>query len=146
MKIVAKNRRARYDYEIVDALEAGLMLQGHEVKSCRQGGMNLAGSYVSLHQGKPTLKNATIAPYRFASNLDDYNPHRDRLLLLHKKELSKLQSILDEKGMSVIPLELRAGRHIKLFIGIGRGQKKIDKRQKLKEKDVKKRLKRGEQI
>ena len=128
MKTVAKNRRARHDYEIVDTVEAGIILTGQEVKSCRQGHMNLAGSYVSLLTGKPTLKNATIAPYQFASNSESYEPGRERTLLLKKKEQSKLESQLAEKGISLIPLEVKAGKYIKVILGLGRGRKRLDKR------------------
>lgn len=140
MKTVAQNRKARHDYEIVDTVEAGLMLEGHEVKSCRAGNVNLKGSYVSLLTGSPLLKHAHISRYRFASNLDDYNPDRDRKLLLSKKDIERLVSATQEKGVTVIPLELRAGKYIKVLIGLGRGRKRHDKRQKIKEKDVKRRL------
>lgn len=143
MKTVAKNRRARFDYNIVDTFEAGIQLSGQEVKSCRLGNVNLSGSYVSFLHNKPVLKSATIALYTFASNIESYEPGRDRLLLLHKRELEKIQSALDEKGVAVIPLEVRAGKHIKILLGLGKGQKRIDKRQKIKEKDVKRRLKQG---
>lgn len=145
-KVVAKNRRARYDYQITDTVEAGLQLSGQEAKSCRQGQVNLAGAYVSLHGGTPLLKSASIAPYKFASNLDSYNPNQDRRLLLKKIEIERIQAALDEKGVSVIPLEVRAGKYIKVLLGLGKGQKRIDKRQTKKEKDVKRRLKQGREI
>lgn len=143
MKTVAKNRRARFDYDIVDTVEAGLQLTGQEVKSCRMGHVNLSGAYVSMLGGKPVLKSATIAPYKFASDIDDYEPGRERLLLMHKKEIERIQSALAEKGVSVIPLEVRAGHHIKILLGLGKGQKRIDKRRNIKEKDIKRRLKQG---
>ena len=143
MKTIAKNRRARFDYDIVDTIEAGIQLTGQEVKSCRMGHINLRGAYVSLLHGKPVLKSSSIAPYTFASNIESYEPGRDRLLLLHKKEVERIQAAIDEKGVSVIPLEVRAGKHIKVILGLGKGQKRIDKRQKIKEKDVNRRLKQG---
>lgn len=146
MKTVAKNRRAHFDYDIVDTIEAGIQLTGQEVKSCREGNVNLSGAYVSLLNKKPVLKSATIAPYKFASNIESYEPGRDRPLLLHKKELERIQSALDEKGVSVIPLEVKAGRHIKVLLGLGKGQKRIDKRHKIKEKDVSRRLKQGRDL
>jgi len=144
MKTVAKNRKARYDYEIVDTLEAGIILHGHEVKSCRAGNISLSGSYVSLSTGKPLLKGAKIAKYQYAASVPDYNPERDRELLLKKRDSIKLQSDLQEKGVSLIPLEVKAGKHIKILLGLGKGQKRYDKRQNIKEKEVKRRLKRGE--
>lgn len=146
MKTVAQNRRARHDYEIVDTIEAGIMLHGHEVKSCRQGNISLSGAYVSLQSGSPVLKGAKIAKYSHASGLDDYQPGRDRQLLLHKKQSEKLQTELAEKGISLIPLEVKAGKHIKIVLGLGKGRKRHDKRQKKKEKDVKRRLKEGREI
>ena len=128
-KKVAQNRRARFDYEIIDTLEAGISLTGQEVKSCRAGQVNLAGSYVSFLGPSPRLKNASIAPYAFASGLENYNPSRERLLLLSKKDIQKLESLTQEKGVTVIPLEVLAGKYIKVVLGIGRGRKRLDKRQ-----------------
>lgn len=145
MKPVAQNRRATFDYDIVDTFEAGILLEGHEVKSCRAGNVNLAGSYVSMHTGKPVLKGAKIAKYQYASGLDDYDIGRDRSLLLHKKELLKIEKELQEKGVSLIPLKVLAGKHIKVVLGLGKGKKRYDKRQKKKEQDVSRRLKRGEE-
>jgi len=144
MATVAKNRRARYDYEITDTVEAGIMLTGQEVKSCRKGHVNLAGAYVSFLDGKPTLKGAKITPYRFASGLENYSPGRDRPLLLKKAETNRLLSAAQEKGVSIIPLEVRAGKHIKVLLGIGTGKKRYDKRQKIKEREQERKLKKGE--
>ncbi len=146
MKIVAQNRRARYDYDIVDTLEAGISLTGQEVKSCRMGNINLGGSYVSLVSGKPVIKGMKIAKYNFASNIEGYEPGRDRILLIKKREIEKITSSLAEKGVSLIPLEVKAGRHIKVILGMGKGKKRHDKRQSKKEKDVSRRLKQGEEI
>jgi SsrA-binding protein len=146
MKIIAKNRRAHYDYDIVDTIEAGIMLTGQEVKSCRAGNINLSGAYVSLLGGRPTLKNATIAPYKFASGLENYQPGRDRELLMRKREAQKLESELAEKGVSLVPLEVKAGKHIKVLLGLGRGRKRIDKRQRIKEKDMQRKMKKGEEF
>ena len=144
MKVTARNRKARYDYEILDTVEAGIQLSGQEAKSCRLGHVNLAGAYVSLLSERPVLKNASISAYAYASGLENYDPNQDRPLLLKKKEIAKLEKSLQEKGISVVPMEVRAGRRITVLLGIGKGQKRIDKRQKIKEKDVKKRLKKGE--
>lgn len=146
MKTVASNRRARYDYEILDTLEAGIILSGQEVKSCRAGNVHLAGSYVSLLDHVPVLKNAKIAPYAYASGLENYEPGHDRTLLLKKAELRKLDTALNEKGVSLIPLEMKAGRRITIVLGLGKGKKRHDKRAKIKERDVKKRLKKGEEV
>ena len=146
MKIVAQNRRVRYDYDIVDTLEAGIQLSGQEVKSCRMGNVNLAGSYVSLISGKPMIKGMKIAKYNFASNIEGYEPGHDRLLLLKKKELDKLTTSLAEKGVSLIPLEVKAGKFIKITLALGKGKKRYDKRQDKKSKDVQRRLREGQEV
>lgn len=143
MKVVAQNRRARFDLEITDTIEAGMMLTGQEVKSCRAGQASLAAAYVSFHGGKPLLKNAKIPPYRFASGLDSYDPDRDRPLLISKRESEKLASLTQERGVTVVPLEMRAGKYIKLLLGIGKGRKRIDKRERIKEKDMERKMRKG---
>lgn len=145
MKVVAANRRARFDYEIVDTVEAGMILTGQEVKSCRLGHCDLRGSYVSFLSSPPRLKQMTIQPYASAGPLPDYNPLQDRGLLLKKSELEKLQKASEEKGFSIIPLEVLVGRYIKLRLAVARGRKQFDKRQKIKERDVKRRLQTGQE-
>lgn len=140
--MVANNRRARFDFDIDETVEAGMILEGQEVKSCRAGHVNLAGAYVSFLGGKPILKRAKISPYAFASPVD-YDPERDRPLLLSKQELKRLETAAEEKGMSIVPLEIRAGRFIKVLLGIGRGRKKIDKRQKIKEREMGRKVREG---
>jgi len=146
MKTVAQNRRARHDYEITDVVEAGIMLSGQEVKSCRAGNANLSGAYVSLASGTPVLKSMTIAKYAHAAGVEGYEPTRDRILLLKKNELEKLQTQLLEKGVSLIPMEVKAGRFIKVVLGLGRGKKRYDKRQDKKKKDIERRLREGRDI
>jgi len=146
MKTVAKNRRARFDYEITDTVVAGIVLSGQEAKSCRDGHVDLSGSYVSFLGGKPVLKQSKIRPYRFASQLIDYNPGRDRQLLLKKNEAEKLQSASEQKGVTIIPLEVQAGKFIKVVLGLARGRKTVDKRRVIKERDIDRRLKQGREI
>ncbi|PIQ76431.1 SsrA-binding protein [Candidatus Peregrinibacteria bacterium CG10_big_fil_rev_8_21_14_0_10_49_24] len=145
MKTVATNRRASFDYEITDTLEAGLMLTGQEAKSCRMGHANLAGAYVSFLHGKPVLKSSTIAAYPYASGLETYNPGRDRELLLSTRDIERLNSALAERGVSLIPLEMRAGKYIKVLLGLGKGKSRLDKRQKVREKEIRKKLRKGEE-
>lgn len=140
MKIVAKNRKATFDYEVVDTIEAGLMLTGQEVKSCRLGQVSLAGSYVSFLGGRPILKQAKISPYAYAGNMKDYEPGRDRMLLMTKAQLRKLEAAQAEKGISIIPLEVRAGAFIKLLIAVGKGRKRFDKRQKIRDRELGRRI------
>lgn len=146
MKVVARNKRARFDYEIFEEIEAGIILTGQEVKSVRAGNADLKGAYVSFMTGKPILRHSTIQPYRYASNLSGYDPGQDRALLMKKSETERLVGKAEEKGISVLPLEFRAGRTIKVLLGVGRGRKKYDKRQRIKERDVSRRLKRGEEV
>ncbi len=143
MKVVAENRRARFDYEITDTVEAGMVLTGQEVKSCRLGQISLAGSYVSFFGGKPMLKQAKISLYAYAGKSDAYEPGHDRLLLLKKSEMERLQSAEQQKGVTIIPLEVRAGKFIKIVLGLAKGRKRHDKRQRIKEREVGRRLKMG---
>lgn len=141
MKIVAKNRRATFDFEILETFEVGIQLTGQEVKACRMNLADLSGAYVSFTHATPVLKKMTIRPYPFASNALLQDPSRDRILLLHTKEIDQLKRATDEKGMSVIPLEVKAGKYIKVVLGLGRGRKQYDKREKIKEREAKKRSK-----
>ena len=146
MKVVAKNRRAKFDYDVLETVEAGIILTGQEVKSCRLGHVDLAGAYVSLWRGSAVLRNAKIQPYRFASNLEEYDPAHDRTLLLKKRERTKLESFSEQQGVTVIPLEVRAGRYIKVLLAVARGRKTFDKRRKIREKEITRRLRRGEEV
>ncbi len=146
MKTVAQNRKARFDYEILETVEAGLILTGQEVKSCRLGQVSLAGAYVSFLGGKPMIKHAKIAAYKFASGIEGYDPGRDRELLMRKSELARLVGASAEKGMTLIPLEIHAGKFIKVLIGLGRGRKRLDKRQVIKERDMDRRMRTGKDV
>jgi len=141
VKIVAQNRRAKFDYEVIETYEAGIQLLGWEAKACRTHLADLSGAYVSFHGGKPVLKKMTIRPYPFASGVNPDDTTRDRVLLLHAKELDALKTASDEKGMSIVPLEVKAGKHIKVTLMLGRGRKRFDKREKIKERESKKRAK-----
>jgi SsrA-binding protein len=146
MKTVAKNRRARFDYEITDTIEAGIVLTGPEVKSCRMGTVNLTGAYLSFIQGAPVLRRMKIAPYIYATQDSVIENERDRLLLLSKSERDRLVNVVHEKGVSVVPLEIRAGKYIKVLLGIGRGRKTIDKRQRIRERETSRRVREGREI
>jgi SsrA-binding protein len=145
MKTVASNRRARFDYEILETIEAGIQLTGAEAKSCRMGHVDLAGSYVSFSGKQAVLKHLKIHPYKFARP-ENQTIERDRVLLLGRKDLDQLSSSSAEKGVSIVPLEVRAGKYIKIQIGIGRGRKSHDKRQAIREREIGKKLQKGEEI
>ena len=146
MKAVANNRRARFDYEITDTVLAGIVLTGQEAMSARSGHIDMSGSYVSFQHGKALIKHLKISPYKFASDPDGYDPGHDRFLLLSKAESIRLQEFAEQKGITIIPLEVQAGKFIKVLLGIGRGRKTIDKRRVIKERDVEKRLRQGKEI
>ncbi len=134
MKSLAKNKRALFDYDIKDTFDAGLVLEGREVKSVKAGNVSMNGSYVTINPGSVTLVACHIGPYKYAPT-EDYNPTHSRQLLLKKSEIDSLLG--KEKGLTVIPLEIYEGRSglIKLRIGVGRGRKKADKREYLKNRD-----------
>jgi SsrA-binding protein len=139
-KVVAQNRRARFDYEILATVEAGIVLTGQEVKSCRLGQVNLAGAFISFRGPTPLIKGLKISPYKYAGPMPDYDPGHDRTLLLKKHDIEKLTRDSEEKGMTVVPLEVRAGKFIKVLIAVARGRKRIDKRQRIREREMGRRL------
>jgi SsrA-binding protein len=133
-KVVATNRKARHDYLIEDTLEAGIVLTGSEIKAVRSGQVNLRDSYAMVRDGELWLVNTHISPYQQAS-YQNHEPRRDRKLLLHRREINRLAGKLQEKGLTLIPLQLylKNGR-AKVELGLGRGKKLYDKRQTLRER------------
>ena len=128
-KVIAENRRARYDYAIEDDIECGIVLTGSEVKSLRQGGANIADSYANVEDGELWLINGYIAPYAQAKTWG-HEERRKRKLLVKKKELSKLWQATSRQGMTLVPLVMylnHKGR-VKLKIGTAKGKKNVDKR------------------
>ncbi|MBU0613178.1 SsrA-binding protein SmpB [Patescibacteria group bacterium] len=136
MKIIAKNKRAYFDYHVLDNWEAGLVLTGAEVKSVKAGHINLKGSYVSLIDIVPKIVNCHIASYKHAKSAQkDYDPMRPRRLLLNKKEVSSLIGLLQQKGLTLLPLSVYTKNgFVKVELGLCRGKKKHDKREILKKK------------
>lgn len=136
-KPLAQNRKARHDYEILETYEAGLVLKGTEIKSIRQGKMNLADGYVSIRNGEAWLKNVHISVYE-QGNIFNHDPLRDRKLLLHKREIYKLQEEVKQKQLTIVPLKVYLVRgRAKVLIGLARGKKQYDKRHSLKEEQMK---------
>lgn len=136
MKIV--NHKATFDYEIIDRFEAGIQLLGLEVKSLREGHGKLEGSFVKLVGPDAMLVNAQIFPYLYARP-EKYDPKRTRKLLMHKKELISLRSKIEGANLTLIPLSwYTKGSHIKLEVGLARGKKQYEKREKMR-KDIQKR-------
>lgn len=136
IKVVAVNKSARRDYEIMDTVEAGLVLLGSEVKSIRGGGVNLKESYVRPKGAELILVGCHVSPYAH-SRVDAHEVLRDKKLLLHKKEIERLSAQVQQKGLTLIPLRMyfRSGR-CKLELGLGRGRKLHDKRDATKKKEA----------
>lgn len=138
MSIIASNKRATFDYELLDRYEAGLMLTGAEVKSAKMGHMSLKGSFVTMHGGELYLTNASISPYKFAGSSEKYDPTRSRKLLVHKSEINSLAGKMHIKGLTLVPVRVYTKRRlIKLEFAIGRGKKAFDKRQDIAKKEAK---------
>ena len=133
--LIASNRRAYYDYEILETIEAGLVLQSSEIKSIRDHRVNLAGSYAFPANAELWLHNAHIAQYPYSRG-ENHHPLRSRKLLLRKQELRKFMAAAQQKGYSIVPLKLYLSGHFaKISIGIGRGKRQYDKRKAIIEKE-----------
>ncbi|MFB3901959.1 MAG: SsrA-binding protein SmpB [Acidobacteriota bacterium] len=135
-QLVAKNRKAFHDYEIVETYEAGIVLQGTEVKSIREGRVNLKDSYAQVKEGELWLQNCHISPYP-QGNIYNHEPLRPRKLLLHKRQINKLTGDTTRKGLTLVPLSFYFldGR-VKVEIAVARGKKAYDKRETERRKDV----------
>jgi len=135
MPTLSKNKKAYHDYEILETFETGIKLLGPEVKSCRSGNINLKGAYISIDaKSEVWLEKAHISPYKLASKHNP-DPYRKRKLLLHEKEIHKIETKLNEQSVTCVPLELYTkGGLLKLKIGLVRGKKQYDKRADLKKK------------
>lgn len=136
MPTYATNKKARFDYQILETLEVGLVLTGPEVKSIRTGKAKLTGSFVTIHNDEALVTNLHIAKYPYAS-IQDYVPDRTRTLLLKAREINYLRGKMQEKGLTLVPLSLYTkGRHIKMEIGVGLGKKHYDKRDVIKKREL----------
>ncbi len=134
-----RNKRAFFDYEILDRMTAGIMLLGAEVKSIRAGRGSLASAYVSVRDGEAYIKNFQVPKWEYAQQ--EIDPMRDKKLLLKKSEINRLTGKLDEQGLTVVPLRLFFARgYAKLEIGLARGKKQFDKRATLKKRDEERRI------
>jgi SsrA-binding protein len=134
-KSVAQNRRARHDYEILDTIEAGIVLVGPEVKSLREGKASLSDSYAVVRRGELWLMNAHVSPYEKAGR-DNPNPRRERKLLAHRSEIARLAGQVAERGLTLVPLSLyfKDGR-AKVELALARGKRTIDKRESIRERE-----------
>ncbi|MGK7388736.1 MAG: SsrA-binding protein SmpB [Candidatus Cyclobacteriaceae bacterium M2_1C_046] len=136
-----KNRKASFEYEFLEQYTAGIALKGTEIKSIRQGKVSLQEAYCYFHKGELYVKGMHIAPYE-EGNIFNHDPLRDRKLLLQKRELRNLEGNMTEKGLTIIPTRLFISDrgHAKINIALARGKKIHDKRQSIKEKDMKREM------
>ncbi|MCK5940908.1 MAG: SsrA-binding protein SmpB [Planctomycetes bacterium] len=139
--LVGDNRKARFEYEILDTFEAGMVLRGTEVKTLRQGQVTLGEAYARFFDDELWLIGSNIPEYSHG-NLQNHEPKRKRKLLLRKQELKKLKEQVQTKGLTMVPLRVYFGEKgfAKVTIGVGRGRKTQDKRQNLKEKEAKREM------
>jgi SsrA-binding protein len=142
-KLIAENRRARYDYELLDRLEAGIVLTGTEVKSLRDGRVTLAQAYADVRDGEVWLLGAEIAEYA-QGNIANHEPKRDRKLLLKRQEIASLVGKVREKGQTIVPTRLyfKDGR-VKIEIALARGKERGDKRRDIADREAKRQVERA---
>ena len=143
-RTITVNRKARHDYFIEETVEAGLILTGSEVKSLRDGRVNLKDSFARVARGEAFLMNAHISPYDAASH-QNHDPTRSRKLLLHRREIDRLEGKTKEKGLTLIPLRVyfNARGRAKVELGLGRGKKQYDKRQAIREREARRETERA---
>jgi SsrA-binding protein len=144
IRVLAKNRRAFYDYEILETFEAGLVLSGTEVRSLREGGGQLTDTFALVRRGEAWLHGLHIKPYSHG-NRANLEPDRVRKLLLHKKQIRYLGDKAAQSGLALVPLKIyfNPEERVKLELGLARGKKRYDKRQSIAEKDVKREVERA---
>ena len=145
IKTVVTNRKARFEFGILDRVEAGIVLRGTEVKSVREGHISLQESYATERGDELWLEGCTIQPYS-QGNINNHEPTRPRKLLLHRKELDKLARRVAEKGLTLVPLSIYfKGARLKVEIGLARGKKLHDKRETIKKRETERSFRRGEE-
>ncbi|MFA5838634.1 MAG: SsrA-binding protein SmpB [Candidatus Paceibacterota bacterium] len=136
MEKILYNRKASFNYEILDKFNAGIELFGHEVKSLKNHHGSLEGAYVSIDSGQIFLVGAHIPAYQPNNTPENYDPYRRRKLLLHKEEIKKLFESSEQKGLTIVPISIyNTGNKLKVEIAVSRGKKKYDKRETIKKRD-----------
>jgi SsrA-binding protein len=137
-KVLSENKKALFNYLVVEKFKAGLVLKGQEVKSIRQGRMNLAGSFVIVRTGEVFLIGASVPPYQPKNLREEYNPQRTRKLLLTKREIKHLAGLTQQKGLTLAPLSVYNDEHnrIKLDFALVKGKREIDKREVIKKRET----------
>ena len=143
-KVVADNRQARFQYEILETYEAGIELLGTEVKSIREGRVNLRDGFAQVRNAEVWLQNVHISPSKNTSQFFNHDPRRTRKLLLHRDEIRKLIGKIEQKGLTLVPLKMYLKRGwVKVTLALGRGKKLHDKRESLKQKQAKREVERA---
>lgn len=141
VKQIATNRRARHEYYIEESLEAGMVLTGSEVKSIREGNINIQEAFCRIEHGEMKLFNCHIAPYSHGGESTNHDPIRDRKLLLHRSEIRKWSKATEQKGYTIVPLKVYFRRgYAKMELGLAKGKKHYDKRADIAEQESKRRL------
>src|SRR3989344_2826844 len=141
MTVLAENKKAYFDYEIMETFEAGLVLEGHEVKSIKTGRAGIQGAYAIIRGGEAYILGMHVPPYQKANTPTDYDPDRTRKLLLTKKEIMYLTGKTAQKGLTLVPLKVYTDHGLcKLLLGLGKGKKKTDKRETIKARESKRKI------
>ena len=145
MKVIANNKKAKYEYFILDTFEAGIVLQGTEIKSVNNGKVNIEDSYITINGTSATIIGMNISPFE-NGNIFNHEAKRNRQLLLHKKEMLKISQKIKEDNLTIVPLSiyLNDKGKAKLEIAIAKGKKKYDKREAIKKRDVDRKIQRGD--
>jgi SsrA-binding protein len=139
--VVAVNRKARHDYDIQESYEAGIVLTGSEIKSIRAGRVNLRGSYARVVNGEVFIYDSHVSPYDQA--YEQHDPTRPRKLLLHRREIERLRGLIQQKGLTLVPLRIYfKGRRAKVELGVARGKKAYDKREDIAKRDAQREIER----
>jgi SsrA-binding protein len=142
--VVAENRKARHDYDIEETIEAGIVLTGSEIKSVRVGRVNMRGSFARVVNGEIFLYDTHISPYEQAGTYFNHDPTRPRKLLLHRREIARLDGLQRQKGLTLVPLRIYfKGRRAKLALGVARGKKAYDKREDIAKRDAQRDIERA---
>jgi SsrA-binding protein len=142
-RLLARNKRARHEYHILEQLEAGVELWGTEVRSLRQGGAQITEAYVRIERGQAWLHGAHIQPYEFG-NRQNHEPGRSRRLLLHRRQIDHLAGAVKQPGVTLVPLDLHlSGNRVKVELALGRGKREYDKRQSIAEREARRQMERG---
>ncbi len=147
MKTYAINKRASYDYELLEKIEGGLVLAGCEVKAIKTGHISLKGAYVTINNSELFLVNANIPPYQPANMPESYDPTRSRKVLVRRNEIKSLIGKAGQKGLTLVPIKVYSKRGlIKLEFAVGKGKRKVDKREDIKKREAKIEMKRAQRV